>query len=554
MFLVRGRLPPMCSFQWPHDESHWQSIVEGATHQAGGLPRAQQIRRRHLRKSITGWSFLIPSICNTSAIDATLSHCWAKDNMARLTVDNLSLWTQSIPTKILPRTFLDAVRVARRLGINYLWIDCLCIIQDGDELADWKQEAPTMHNVYFNACFNICAPWGPELGGLFATRDQSTVEHASLEMPSKNGWKRKFLLVSSGNGDGDWEELVEDSTLASRGWEIVLYECYEQPTSESVGVDVLTWRPLLNRKADDDDITSSPNIRTFLPTGWMINREELYQAWYNLVKKYSGTELTFAEDTLAAIAGITQQFTMLSKENYIKKDVYVAGLWLSRLSIDMLWKNLESMPDHEVEIRENDLEGKEPDEKFILPQVTCVKWRTPAHTEPEQYLFNEVIIMLPSTRCIEVMFQGVLKRMLLRKGLQMFHVFPVGAIAVPEPEQGLEALEKRESDSGARGSLLVWAGLDFAAKTTDISVLNRSRKLFYVPWYDNDDRSVCGLSNTYCLLLELLSREMGRFRRIGLLRFGAEYRDLYFASQVDEQYYPCWKYDQSTRDHILFII
>lgn len=521
---------------------------------------------------------------------ATLSHRWGKENMARLTVDNLSLWTQSIPTKILPQTFLDAVRAARRLGIDYLWIDCLCIIQEGDELADWKQEASTMHSVYSNACFNICASWGPELGGLFATRDPSTVEHASFEMQSKNGWKKKFLLVSSEDGDGTWDELVEHSTLASRGWvfqerllsprniffckEIVLYECYEQRWSESMGVDVLHWSPTLNREYSVADIISSPNIKTFLPTGRLTSREELYQAWYDLVEKYSGTELTFAEDRLAAVAGIAQKFIMLLKDKYIENDVYVAGLWLSRLSLDMLWKNLKSMPDpevhnasprptqltfswisgYQVKIREPDLEGKELNEEFILPQVTCVKWRTRAHIDPEKYLFDKNITILPSKPCIEVMVRGALKRMILRRGLGMFHVFPVSAIAVPEPEQDWEALKERESEPIVRDTVFVWAGLDFAASKTDISSLNRSKKLFYVPWYDNDDRDGYGLSNTYCLLLELVSHEMGRFRRIGLLRFGPGYRDLYFASQVDEQYYPCWKYDQSTGDHTFFIV
>jgi hypothetical protein len=39
---------------------------------------------------------------------ATLSHRWGEADMVKLTVDNLSSWRQSIPTDILPRTFIHA--------------------------------------------------------------------------------------------------------------------------------------------------------------------------------------------------------------------------------------------------------------------------------------------------------------------------------------------------------------------------------------------------------------------------------------------------------------
>ncbi|KAK7225471.1 hypothetical protein V2G26_013474 [Clonostachys chloroleuca] len=256
--------------------------------------------------------------------------------------------------------------------------------------------------------------------------------------------------------------------------------------------------------------------------------------------------------------------------------MYVAGLWLSRLSLDMLWQNVKLIPDPEVndtssrpthltfswisgyqvrmghDIRSDVIipELEEPLEKFILPQITCVKWRTSADTDAEEYSFSKDIIMFPSTPSIEIMVRGVLKRMILRRGPTRFHLFLVG---VPEAEQGMEALQKREYGM-YRGSY-VEATLDFAATETDISGLNGSGRLFYVPWYDYKGvRLKCGPAYSYCLLLELVCGEMGRFRRIGLLNFGLEYRDLYSLPQVSEQGYPCWKYEQSTGEHTFFIV
>lgn len=55
----------------------------------------------------------------------------------------------------LPRTFRDMIIAARNLGVKYVWIDCLCIVQD--EISDWHYESSTMDKVYRNAFLNIAA-------------------------------------------------------------------------------------------------------------------------------------------------------------------------------------------------------------------------------------------------------------------------------------------------------------------------------------------------------------------------------------------------------------
>jgi hypothetical protein len=47
-----------------------------------------------------------------------------------------------IPLSSLPKTFLDAIVVTKALGLRYLWIDSLCIIQDDED--DWLAESKTM--------------------------------------------------------------------------------------------------------------------------------------------------------------------------------------------------------------------------------------------------------------------------------------------------------------------------------------------------------------------------------------------------------------------------
>jgi hypothetical protein len=55
----------------------------------------------------------------------------------------------------LPPMYLDAILIARELGIEYLWIDSLCIIQKDTE--DWKEESELMEQVFRSAYATLAA-------------------------------------------------------------------------------------------------------------------------------------------------------------------------------------------------------------------------------------------------------------------------------------------------------------------------------------------------------------------------------------------------------------
>jgi hypothetical protein len=62
--------------------------------------------------------------------------------MFKLVKSNVEALHQDIPTKSLCKTFIDALEVIRTIGIGYLWIDSLCIVQDDDE--DVKAPGPLL--------------------------------------------------------------------------------------------------------------------------------------------------------------------------------------------------------------------------------------------------------------------------------------------------------------------------------------------------------------------------------------------------------------------------
>jgi hypothetical protein len=70
-------------------------------------------------------------------------------------MDNMVRYRQEIQFVALPRTLQDSIMIVRFLGFDYVWIDCLCIIQD--DKADWAREASRMADVYWNAALSIAA-------------------------------------------------------------------------------------------------------------------------------------------------------------------------------------------------------------------------------------------------------------------------------------------------------------------------------------------------------------------------------------------------------------
>ncbi|EHK19955.1 uncharacterized protein TRIVIDRAFT_155817 [Trichoderma virens Gv29-8] len=51
-----------------------------------------------------------------------------------------------IPWNKLPKSFREAMQITRRLGVEYIWINSLCIIQDDSR--DWEHEAAIMGKIY----------------------------------------------------------------------------------------------------------------------------------------------------------------------------------------------------------------------------------------------------------------------------------------------------------------------------------------------------------------------------------------------------------------------
>ncbi|KAJ8128569.1 hypothetical protein O1611_g5066 [Lasiodiplodia mahajangana] len=103
----------------------------------------------------------------TECLYFTLSYVWGLEkNPLQSTTQNLvDLQAPgALDSYPLPKTIEDTLWVTHKMGVNYLWIDRLCVIQDSD--ADKAIQLPQMDLVYSSAALTIVAACGTAVDGL----------------------------------------------------------------------------------------------------------------------------------------------------------------------------------------------------------------------------------------------------------------------------------------------------------------------------------------------------------------------------------------------------
>lgn len=126
---------------------------------------------------------------------------------------NLKEMEQGINYFALPATFQDAIAITRNLGVRYLWIDSLCIMQDSPE--DWLTEAANMPNIYRNACVTVAAAASnTSKGGLFVDRSW-TSQSKPCQLPIPHGKGHGTIHF-----DVPFDAMIEEQTniLLTRAW------------------------------------------------------------------------------------------------------------------------------------------------------------------------------------------------------------------------------------------------------------------------------------------------------------------------------------------------
>jgi hypothetical protein len=270
-----------------------------------------------------------------------------------LTKANLDKIQQSMVFDDSSKTFREAVEVTRRLGIPYLWIDSLCILQDKDDLSDWENEAPKMSDIYNSATVTISAASSVSTsGGLFPKIEdrRNRNEKIVLQITGPNGCSESIHVRSRHRDLFSIKDVVHSSMqpeqphLRSRGW--VLQEDQLAPRMLQFRKEELAWICSTYSRCECRLRPSLPIPHPFRAApGTIAKTPELTRAldlqWPSIVMEYSRRDLTRISDRIAALSGLA---------NYMEhqtSDTYYCGLWYEDLAFQLLWyvdRNITTEP------------------------------------------------------------------------------------------------------------------------------------------------------------------------------------------------------------------
>ncbi|KAI8662094.1 HET domain-containing protein [Fusarium sp. Ph1] len=254
-----------------------------------------------------------------------LSHCWGdREEQYRCETrrDNITQRLNAIEWSELPKTFQDSVTITRALGIRYLWIDSLCIIQHDDE--DWEQESKCMARIYQDSYLTIAAAVGQSDSDGFVKERRETFRpheaargiywreevdhfvHNRLEPLATRAWCFQ-------------ERLVPRRVLTFHRAEVT-FECRlahwcECGRNESYGLTP-------DRIAHDRMLLKGA-----------ATEEELVDYWYStIIRDYTRLSLSYERDRLPALSAIASQIHAKTGGRC------VAGIWVNQLLDGLRWR------------------------------------------------------------------------------------------------------------------------------------------------------------------------------------------------------------------------
>ncbi|KAF5556828.1 flavin-containing protein, partial [Fusarium phyllophilum] len=319
-----------------------------------------------------------------------LSHCWGDVMPLKTTKASFSEFCQKVDFARFPKTFQEAMVVCRKMNIEYLWIDSLCIIQDDEH--DWAVESPKMCDVYQNAYLTIAAAAAHNSSeGLFRPRPFSL--RKSFLTVSKNDERvdEVEIFVRPWDSQCHWQDSIGDgpwcrdtNPLETRAWtlqehvlsrrilrftahELVwhcrtahLCECRPGSHARKGSLRLINLEALNSGK---DPIQSPRTLEPFI-------------VWLDIIGPFTSRAITRDTDRLPAVSGVAAALA-----SFIKTD-YIAGMWKDGIDTNICW-HVEEGPTsrHEVysaptwswasvigSVRTSDLSGICP-----LPQTTVVE-------------------------------------------------------------------------------------------------------------------------------------------------------------------------------------
>jgi Heterokaryon incompatibility protein (HET) len=258
-----------------------------------------------------------------------LSHCWGTTPTlptTRLLSDKYERARGGVPIYALPKTYRDAISVAKWFNAEYIWIDSLCIIQDSEE--DWLKESVTMKDVYKNSLCTIAATAATNSSeGCFFRREIDFTRWT----PMRIGWDS----VAEGEYHcvypNLWNDNVSEAPLNKRAW--VLQERWLSPRVLHFARDQIYWECQELSACERYPSGVSAEILHLLEDQ-QLKRSTAPEVgtWMKIAEDYSHRLLTRNSDKLIAMSGIAMELCERTRQEYI------CGLWKPHIEAQLCWR------------------------------------------------------------------------------------------------------------------------------------------------------------------------------------------------------------------------
>ncbi|KAF4441824.1 hypothetical protein F53441_11909 [Fusarium austroafricanum] len=261
-----------------------------------------------------------------------LTYCWGPqphaDKQLKTTSSNLSMHLQEIPEVSLPQTIKDAVVVAKKLSVPFLWVDALCILQE--QGSDWDEQCAVMGKIYGSAYATIAAASSQNCEEGFIKRTDRLV------LPFVSNTKDNYAFgIYSSLYEAEGFADLPCSPWYERGW--TFQERYASTrmlmfSRRNVHFKCRSLEESMGRQLSTTNTLEAIHMvdRGTFERG---NSKILYRDWVEVLGWviHASLKLTDETDFFPAIAGIAALF------GAALKDKYVAGLWESDIHRCLCW-------------------------------------------------------------------------------------------------------------------------------------------------------------------------------------------------------------------------
>lgn len=323
---------------------------------------------------------------------ACLSHCWGGLEPACITKQgSLDRNLLGIPSHLIPKTFADAFQVTSMLGLQYLWINSLCIIQDSQE--DWERESAMMAQISSDAAITIAATGASSSSsGLFQSpwqlyqMRQSPTGEVKTKLSARPALPhpRAFDVWRSADSTKHWDtygsfasdrlansepkgrieylapHAEDDVHLLTRAWVLqerllsrrvlhftpheLMFECSSETKCQCSRLNEWwnddwlfgCFKPVSSTLFYKNELMVEKIRILKNKYDFISGKSKLADAmmWESIILTYSKLNLTKADDVLPALSGAAKLTRM-----YREGDKYCAGHFRSTLPASLAWRN-----------------------------------------------------------------------------------------------------------------------------------------------------------------------------------------------------------------------